>query len=164
MIHDALAGGDCMRSAKAGLFSGALWGALFLLCGCTVSDEPPVAGSRQLDSLSDYEVVQVCEWARDYMGGYDYRHPESDDDNHTAIHYCPPTDTDLGLPEDNERTYFRWDETVCSERLVAMAGDPCRANVSEFTQYVRQVADTPCADFSLSFRNCTYFRDFDPEM
>ena len=87
-----------MRFAKAGLFSGAPWGALLLLCGCTVPDGPPVPGSTPLTALTGRELLDVCEWAYDYMGGSDYQHPESDDEEHAAIHVCPPTEEELAFP------------------------------------------------------------------
>jgi hypothetical protein len=146
-----------MRSVNAGVYFGALWGALLLLCGCTVPSEPPVAGSRSLASLTGLEVVRVCDWARDYMGGEDYKHPESDEEEHTAIHYCPPTEEELGVPEDDERFYFRWDDEFCGDLISLLDSETCSGTVDDFSRVVRKLADAPCVSFSVSLSGgCSY--------
>lgn len=143
-----------MRSANAGVLS-VFCGALWLLSGCTVPSEPPVEGSRQLASLNGLETLEMCDWARDYMGGYDYRHPESDDNNYTAIHYCPPTELDLGLPEENPRRYTRWSDDVCTGHLDSLSGRS--AIVDDFARLVYEVSDRPCIDFALLLSTGEYY-------
>jgi hypothetical protein len=154
MMDGALAGGDCMRSAKAGVVS-VLCGALWLLSACTVPSEPPIAGSRQLASLTGLETIELCDWAREYMGGYDYRHPESDEREYTAVHYCPPTELDLGLPEDNPRRYTRWSDEICAAHVESLGG--YSAIVNDFAQLVYEVSDRPCLDFALLLSTGAYY-------
>lgn len=143
-----------MRSVKAGLFSGALWGTLWLLGGC-VADEPPVDGSKPLASLSGPEFVALCDWAMDYMGGQDYKHPESTEDEHTAVHICPPTDEDLGLPDDNPLRYTRWSDEACVGHGGALAG--LGAIVDDFARLIYTISDRPCVDFALALSTGGYY-------
>ena len=132
-------------------------GALLLLGGCTVADGPPVAGSRPLTELTGREYLQVCDWARDYMGGEDYENPESDEDNHTGVHYCPPTEEELAFP-DNERVYFRWSDEFCDSFITVLTSAPeCPSTVDDFTRVIHKLADGPCLSFSVDTTGpCTF--------
>lgn len=157
-----------MRSVKAGLFAGAIsaatWGALFLLAGCTVPDSPPVASSRPLAALTGLEEIRVCEWSIDYMGGYDYDAPESDSEEYTARHLCPPSEEDLALPEENEeRTWFYWSNEACTA-FMELIETGCNGTVGDFAQIVRRLAETPCRSFSLELSNgCVFTYTFDED-
>jgi hypothetical protein len=140
-----------MRSVKTGAFFGALW----LLGGCMVPDDSPVAGTKPLATLSGREVVAVCDWARDYLGGYMPNAPESDDGSREAQHRCPPTQEDLWDRSDTVGFVY-WEEDGCSDALNGLGEDPCRMTVDEFEAFVRGMADDPCIPQTFEFANCSF--------
>jgi hypothetical protein len=147
-----------MRSVKVCAFLGALG----LLGGCVVSDESPVAGFKQLDSLSGREVVALCDWSRDYWGGYAPNDPTTDEDNRTVRHRCPVTEGDLWDRTDTIK-YVYWNEEECGGVVSGLGAAPCRLTVDEWESFVRQSADEPCATQTFDFTNCTltYVPDFE---
>lgn len=145
-----------MRSVKAGAFLGALW----LLGGCMVADESPVAGFKQLDSLTGREVVALCDWARDYMGGYAPNDPTTDEDNRVVRHRCPVTEEDL-WDRSNTIRYVYWNDDDCSAIVGALGAPPCRLTVDEYETFVRGLADDPCITQSFEFTYCTL--TYEPE-
>jgi hypothetical protein len=139
-----------MRSVKAGAFFGALW----LLGGCMVPDESPVAGWKQLDTLTGREVVDLCEWSRDYMGGYNPNSEETDESSREARHRCPPSQNDLWERSDAIK-YAYWKGGECGGFVAGLGAEPCRLTVDEFETIVRALADEPCSGHVFEFTNCS---------
>lgn len=147
-----------MRSVKAGAFFGALW----LLGGCTVPEDSPVTGSKSLSEVSGREIVAMCDWALDYMGGYAPDHPDSDEGAREARHRCPVTEEDLWEGVDTIR-YILWNEEGCSEFVLALRNTGCNLVVDDFELLVRNIADDPCLQqtFQLGACSYTYLPDFE---
>jgi hypothetical protein len=139
-----------MRSVKAGAFFGAIW----LLGGCMVPDESPVAGFKQLAELTGREFVALCEWSRDYMGGYMPNNEETDEGSRESRHRCPPTQGDLWERSDTIKFAY-WKSDECGEFVTALGGEPCRLTVDEFETIVRALADDPCNGHAFDFTNCS---------
>lgn len=136
-----------MRSLQVG----AVLGALCLLGAC-VPESSPVEGSKQIGQLSGEEVVYLCDWSVDYMGGPD------------AQHTCPPTEDDF---QSGQRTYVEtWDDQECQDYVYLLwETEICnQLSVSQFESYVRDVADQPCKekaiDYSVPGGVCTLSRSF----
>lgn len=142
-----------MRSVKAAAHFGAFWGALWLLCGCVVPDDSPVTGSKRLEALSGREVIDLCDWSRDYMGGYAPNTDEASDEEPEARHRCPPSQDDLWERSDTLKFAF-WKSDTCPGNVAQLGGEPCRLIVDEFETIVRALADDPCAGHVFEFDTC----------
>lgn len=141
--------------------SGALFGALWLLGGC-VPEDSPVAGSKRLDALNGREVLAVCDWALDYMGGYAPNDPLTDEDSREARHRCPVTQEDQWGREEIIR-YIYWNSPECSEFVGGLGALGCNLTVDHFEHIVRSVADDPCIEQRIQVGSCvfTYIPDFE---
>jgi hypothetical protein len=150
-IDDARAGGECMRSVKVCAFLGALG----LLGGCVVSDDSPVAGGKQLDALSGREVVALCDWSRDYWGGYAPNDPTTDEGDRVVRHRCPVNEDDLWDRSDTIR-YVYWNDEGCGANISMFGAAPCRLTVDEWETLVRGTGDEPCSTQTFDFNYCTF--------
>jgi hypothetical protein len=119
---------------------GAVFGALCLLGSCVpVDSDPPVSGSKQIQQLSGHEIVYLCDWATDYMGGA-LSNPDSPEGGDGIYHRCPG---DIGVPEGEARyAYFKYEE--CPTNLAAEAAKGCTLTVNDFTSWIEAIGDTPC--------------------
>ena len=118
---------------------GAVFGALCLLGSCIpVESDPPVSGSKQLRQLSDQEIVSMCDWATDIMGGR-----ESNNGNDDGIyHRCPG---DIGVPADQQETLFVFfDYKACPANIAGTATEECTLTVGDFAGWIEAIADEPC--------------------
>jgi hypothetical protein len=138
-----------MRSVKAVLFFGGLW----LLGACVVSNDSPVAGSKRIAELDGREIIALCDWARDYMGGIYPNAPEAPEGGAIG-HRCPPTPEDL-RDGNAEETYVYWVHDNCPGYLAAQAEAGCQLTVDQFEGWVAQIADSPCDRVVYSDGECT---------
>lgn len=133
---------------------GAVFGALCVLGACVpVDDDPPVSGSKPIQQLSGHEVVYLCDWALDYMGGY-LSNPEDDPGIGEAIyHRCTGG---IGVPEEERENEdiraFRY--TGCLEYLVEKANQGCTLTVNDFAGWIEAIGDTPCEHHYVSNGMC----------
>lgn len=120
-----------MRSLQVGAAIGAL-----CLLGACVSDHSSVDGSKRLAQLSGEEVVYLCDWAVDFMGGP------------AAQHSCP---RDFETEADTQVT--TWDETECHDFVYQLWElEICnQLSVSQFESHVRDVADDPCRNIETQY-------------
>lgn len=119
---------------------GAVFGALCLLGSCIPADsDPPVSGSKQLQQLSGHEIVYLCDWATDYMGG-----ALSNEDNGTVgesiYHRCPG---DIGVPEPEAiGVFYPYEE--CPKVLAALAVAGCTLTAGDYVSWIEAIGETPC--------------------
>jgi len=137
-----------MRSLKAGAFLGALW----LLGGCVVADDSGVNGSKTIAALTGREIYDLCEWAKDYMGGLAPNAPDAPDD-WAAGHRCAPTPEQQR--EGEEITYIYWVHENCPPNLAAQAADGCQLTVDDFESWVKEIADAPCEPLTYTLGECS---------
>jgi hypothetical protein len=128
---------------------GAVFGALWLLGSCIpVDSDPPVAGSKLLRDLTGNEIVSMCDWATDLMGG---RQSNSGDED-GIYHRCPG---DIGVPPDQQELRFVYfDYESCPNNLAATGTDDCTLTVSDFAGWMEAVADTPCEHHYVTTEQC----------
>jgi hypothetical protein len=119
---------------------GAVFGALCLLGACVpVDSDPPVSGSKQIQQLSGHEIVYLCDWATDYMGGA-LSNPDGPEGGDGIYHRCAG---DIGVPG-GEAQYVSFDYEECPARLVAIALIGCTLTVNDYVRLHEAIADTPC--------------------
>lgn len=133
---------------------GAVFGALCVFGSCIpVDDDPPVQGSKQIQQLSKQEIVTLCDWATDYMGGR-LSNQDSPQRDGAIYHRC---NNDIGIPtEDTQDGDFAiWFEYEnCPMNRAAQAAAGCTITVNEFAGWIRAVGDTPCEPHYVSRGDC----------
>lgn len=135
-----------MRSVRLG----AVFGALCVLGSCIpVDDDPPVTGSKQIQQLSGHEVVALCDWATDYMGGV-----LSNQESGGIGHRCPG---DIGVPtggSEPDVTYVRFRYEECPAFLASRATNGCTLTVNDFAGWIEAIGETPCEQHYVSNADC----------
>ncbi|ACY18527.1 hypothetical protein [Haliangium ochraceum] len=129
-----------MRFIQAGV----VFGALAFSSSCTVPSEPPVSSTKQVGQLTAEEIIDVCDWAVDYLGGYNWNQEDGDDENPTVRHRCPLTMEELADRDNNEVRYVYYNEDSCSEGLSALADASCSPTVGDYAYFIQVSADAPC--------------------
>jgi hypothetical protein len=133
---------------------GAMFGALCLLGSCVpVDDDPPVSGSKQIQQLSGHEIVALCDWATDYMGGRLSNPGEGGEVGESIVHRCPG---DIGVPSDEEPevAFVSFNYLECPGNLSAEANRGCTLTVSDFAGWIRAIGDTPCRHHYVNNGQC----------
>ena len=111
---------------------GAVFGALCLLGSCVpVDGDPPVSGSKQIQQLSGHEIVYLCDWATDYMGGA-LSNSDDVDVGNGIYHRCPG---DIGVPE-GETGGVSFNYEQCPTFLAADAVKGCTLTVDDFASWI----------------------------
>jgi hypothetical protein len=135
---------------------GAVFGALCVLGSCVpVDDDPPVQGSKQIQQLSGHEIVALCDWTLDYMGG-----PQSNQEGvnlgEGIVHRCPG---DIGIPTDEDGAqdlnYVRFVYDDCPPYLASKAQNGCTLTVNDYASWIEAVGETPCRHHYQSNDVCT---------
>lgn len=138
---------------------GAVFGALWLLGSCVpIDSEAPVSGSKQIQQLSGHEIVYLCDWATDYMGGI----PSNDEEVDLGmgiVHRCPP----LPDQDDNEERFVRFQYEDCPSILASEALNGCTITVAQFSDWIRDAADAPCEYHYLGNGTCEFIWQSDQE-
>lgn len=134
---------------------GAVFGALCVLGSCIpVDDDPPVTGSKQIQQLSAQEIVALCDWATDYMGGR-ASNKEDYDRGEGIYHRC---NRDIGTPtedQDEGEFFISFNYLECPQNRAAEAAAGCTITVSEFAGWLRAAADAPCEPHYVTRGDCT---------
>jgi hypothetical protein len=142
---------------------GVVFGAFCLLGSCIpVDSEPPVPGSTQLQQLSSHQVVALCDWATDYMGGRQ-SNPDDAELGGSIVHRCPG---DIGIPEDEREAdlvYARFNYEACPTLLAAYASEGCTLTVSDYASWIEAIGDTPCEYHTVSNGQCTLTWDIEAQ-
>ncbi len=133
---------------------GAVFGALCLLGSCIpVDSDPPVSGSKQLQQLSGHEIVYLCDWATDYMGGA----LSNSGDGEGIYHRCPG---DIGVPEpETIDVFYPYEE--CPRVLAALAAAGCTLTAGDYVSWIEAIGETPCEYHTVDNGIC-FLRWFGP--